>query len=357
MKFLKFILRLIFVSSISYALYFLIIKFFNSILNANSLIFPYAIHPFDICGKTPLAWYYIKAIFIISLLFNLITLFNSIFSIVFPKKKTSKIKKRKKMKPTDFSLLVGNSLNMNTPIYINEKGLFQNILVTGTIGSGKTSSAMYPFCEQLISYSKEDNCKKIGMLILDVKGNFYKQVLHYAEKYGRLDDVIVIELNGKYKYNPLHKPNLTAQVLANRLKTILLLFSPNNSESYWLDEAEKVLTESIKLCRLYNNGYVTFKELHKLITKENYYIQKLEILKTLFRSGSLSKDQVYDLHSSLVFFEHEFIKLDSRVLSILKSEITRITSTFISNYDILNTFSPEKTKLNFLGFCEVINKR
>ena len=51
-----------------------------------------------------------------------------------------------------------------------------------------------------------------------------------------------------------------------KIKTILLLFSENNSESYWLDKAEEVLCECIKLCRLYNNGYVTFVELHKLVT-------------------------------------------------------------------------------------------
>ena len=357
MKFLKFVLRLIFVSSISFALYYLIIKFFNSIFYAKTLIFPYALHPFDLCTKIPTTWYYIKHMFKTSLFFNLIVLLNSVFSLIFPNKKKNKIKKHiKKIKATDLSLLVGKDSRTNTPVIINEKGLFQNILVTGTIGSGKTSSIMYPFCRQLINYSKNNFFKKIGMLILDVKGNFYEQVLEFAKEADREDDVIVIELNGKYKYNPLHKPNLSPQVLANRLKTILLLFSPNNSESYWPDEAEKVLAESIKLCRLYNNGYVTFKELHKLITKENYYIQKLEILKTIFRSGKLSKQEIYDLHSSLIFFENEFLKLDSRVLSILKSEITRITSTFISNFDILNTFSPEIEDLNFLGFNEVIRQ-
>ena len=213
---------------------------------------------------------------------------------------------------------------------------------------------MYPFVKQLMAYSKDNFFNKLGMLILDVKGNFYTQVLKYGKELNRSDDIIVLELGGRYKYNPLHKPNLSAQVLANRLKTILLLFSPNNSESYWLDECEKVLAESIKLCRLYNNGYVTFKEIHKLITQDNYYIQKLDILRYLFRSGKLSKEQVYDLHSSLLFFENEFIKLDPRVLSILKSEITRITSTFISNYDVLSTFSPEKKDLNFTGFEDVI---
>ena len=356
MKIILFIFRLIFVSSFSFVIYFFIIKYFNSIFIADSIIFPYAIKPFDLCVTTPLAWQYIKIIFKLTLLFNLIIIFNSLFSII-PYKKIIKNKKPQKLKPTKLSLFIGNNLDNKIPIYINKKGLFQNVLITGTIGSGKTSSVMYPFCKQLINYSKDNIFKKIGMLILDVKGNFYKQVLEYAKDAGRMEDVIVIELNGKYKYNPLHKPNLSPQVLANRLKTILLLFSPNNSESYWLDECEKVLSESIKLCRLYNNGYVTFKELHKLITQDNYYIQKLEALKILFRSGKLSKEQIYNLHSSLIFFENEFLKLDSRVLSILKSEITRITSTFISDYNILKTFSPPEQELNFLGFKEIISNR
>ena len=124
---------------------------------------------------------------------------------------------------------------------------------------------------------------KYGMLILDVKGNFYKQVLEYAKEYKRLDDIIVVSLNSNVRYNPLDKPNLNPSVLANRLKTILELFSPNNQESYWLDTAQTILTEAIKLCRLYNNGYVTFTELHNLINKENYYKSKIEFLRNEFQ--------------------------------------------------------------------------
>ena len=130
---------------------------------------------------------------------------------------------------------------------------------------------MYPLLKQLLEYDSPN----LGMLILDVKGNFYKQVLEYAKLYNRLSDIIVIELNSNVRYNPLDKPNLNASVLANRLKTILELFSPNNSESYWLDKAQEILTECIKLCRLYNNGYVTFTEIHKLIMFHDYYNEKL----------------------------------------------------------------------------------
>lgn len=144
---------------------------------------------------------------------------------------------------------------------------------------GKTASCMYPLLNQLLKY----DLPKFGMLILDVKGNFYKQVLEYAKKYNRIEDIVVISLDASTKYNPLDKPNLNPSVLANRLKTILELFSPNNSESYWLDTAQTVLTEAIKFCRLYNDGYVTFTELHNLINNENYYKSKLENLRFKFQ--------------------------------------------------------------------------
>ena len=202
-----------------------------------------------------------------------------------------------------------------------------------------------------------DENKKLGMLILDVKGNYYKEVCEYAELSGREDDLIILDLSGNIKYNPLHKPNLKPAIIANRIKTILTLFSPNNSESYWLDKVESLLAESIKLCRLYNNGYVTFVEIHKLINDYDYYKEKITYLRTLFHEDNFDTYGVHDLLSAITFFEKEFFSLDSRVLSILKSEVNRITLTFISDYDILNIFSPPKEDLNFTGFTDLVNSR
>ena len=214
---------------------------------------------------------------------------------------------------------------------------------------------MYPFTEQLISYKSNSETEKIGMLILDVKGNYCNKVKEFCHIYNREEDLITIELNGNFKYNPLHKPNLKPSVLAHRLKTILLLFSKNNTESFWIDKAEQILSEAIKLCRLYNDYYVTFDELHKIITVNNYYKEKIEILRQKFINNCFTYSETYDLLSSINFFEKEFLNLDSRTLSILKSEITRITNSFVSEYDVLKTFSPPKDELNFLGFDEVIN--
>lgn len=224
------------------------------------------------------------------------------FNTLFSKKKTTSNSEKLNILENKLNLLIGINESGNY-VYLNEKSLYQNILITGTIGTGKTSSAMYPFTRQLIEFNFFNPHLKIGMLILDVKGNYHLEVYNYAKKFNRLNDLIVIELNGKYTYNPLNKPNLKASVLANRLKTILLLFSKNNTESYWLDKAEQVLTEAIKLCRLYNNSYVTFKELHNLVTSQKYYKTKINLLRNKFLSKDYSSEDTYNLLSSITFLK------------------------------------------------------
>ena len=350
---------------IFFCLFFLFISCFFGIIIfypiyfSKEIIITYGIHPFDICSKNPLLWKYIKIVFIFTYIFSNIIfsifIYNKFLFNIFYKKniKNKNCKKNINNNISNLNLLIGKDFN-NTNIYIPENGLYQNFLITGTIGSGKTSSAMYPFTNQLIKYNSQNPTDKIGMLILDVKGNYYNQILKYVKLYNLENDLIIIGLNSNNYYNPLHKPNLKPLVLANRLKTILTLFSENNYESYWVDKAEQILSEAIKLCRLYNNNYVTFSELHKLITIPNYYKEKIQILKKLFISSQLNSKQIYELNECLNFFQKEFENLDSRTKAILISEITRITNTFISDYDVFSTFSPPKEKLNFLGFEDVL---
>ena len=286
-------------------------------------------------------WNYCKIIYFISIIiswfflsYSFYNTYLSRFNKNFSNSYTSQI--------DELNLKVGLSLNDNSEVIIPEKGLFQNILITGTIGTGKTSSAMYPFLDQFLK-------QNLGMLILDVKGNFHKKVLELNKIYNR--KVIIIELNGQYTYNPLDKPNLKASIIANRLRTILTLFSNQHStDTYWLDKVEIFLTECIKLCRLYNDNYVTFLELHKLVNNLPYLQEKINFIKDRFLSNKLSQNEIYDFKTCLDFFSSEYQTLDSKVLSIIQSEITRITQLFVSDLEISNTFCPPKNKVNFSGF-------
>ena len=349
--------RLIFTIVIFIISVFVMFLYFKDVFYSNYILIDFALHPFNICEKFPDLWNFIKITYIIFYCFSVLIVSNFIYSLIFSKSKNIQISKNSITKDTNSRLnLLAGLDNKETPIYINEKGLYQNILITGTIGSGKTSSAMYPFTRQLIEYNADNPKEKLGLLILDVKGNYHKQVEKYCNSYNRRNDLIVLSLDGNIKYNPLDKPHLKAHILANRLKTILTLFSSKNGEQYWLDKAEQVLTECIKLCRLYNNGYVTFIELHKLITIPDYYSSKISLLRNKFLAGKLSKEDCFNLLSSIEFFEKEFLKLDSRTMAILKSEITRITGCFVSDYQIQKVFCPSKEEINFKGFKSLISK-
>lgn len=355
----KLFLRFIFIAICSNLLVLIGFIVFKPIYLANSITIPYSLNPYDICIRYPIAWTKIKLYFILFYILATCLCANAVYSFLYKHCISKKITKNKKQNQSTIpnsntvSLFVGKNESDNL-VVIPEKSLYQNIFISGTIGSGKTSSCMYPFTKQLISYKSNSQTEKLGMLILDVKGNFYKEVLRFANFSNRLDDVFVIELGSNVFYNPLDKPNLKPSVLANRLKTVLTLFSPNNSESYWLDKVETVLTESIKLCRLYNNGYVTFLELHKLITIKDYFLEKLDFIKEQFTKGLLSKRDCYDALSSIEFFQKELFSLDQRTLSIIQSEITRITNCFVSDYDVLHTFCPKKEEINFKGFYDLI---
>ena len=349
--------RCIFVGLLLLLIFIVYFFIFYPIYTSNHVIISFAVHPFDMCKEYPNGWLFIKKLFLFFSVVSHLIIFNTIFSSLVKNSENKKSKTITSDFPTNGALCleVGQDSNKNV-VYLPEKGLFQNILVTGTIGTGKTSSAMYPFTKQLIQYNHSSPDEKIGALILDVKGNYYRQVQDYCRQCHRLQDLIILGLNNHVFYNPLDKPHLKASILAHRLKTILLLFSPNNSESFWLDKAEQILSECIKLCRIYNEGYVTFQELHKLITVPQYYEEKINLIRHLFKNGSLSKEDCFNLLSSIQFFEKEFLQLDDRTLAILKSEITRITSCFISDMEVLNTFCPSREKINFNGFHDVLKQ-
>ena len=325
-------------SLITFCYYLLFKPVFDSSHNFSS-----SINLINLIIQKPDLFFKIKISFLIITFFTSFFLVKKIFNLVNLEKKESQFN-------DSFSLLIGYSLT-GDKIYISEKSLYQNMLITGSIGCGKTSSAMYPFTRQLLTLKS-----KPGFLILDVKGNYYKQVLCFAEECSRDKEIVIIELGGNYRYNPLDKPSLNPSIIANRLKSILLLFSPNNSESYWLDIAEQVIESSIILIRAYNSGFVNFIELHKFISDESYFKEKLKSLREAFVSNRFSQADVYNISNAINYLKTNYYSLDSRTFNILRSDISRITNPFVSDFDVMNTFCPSKDEENFFGFDEVISE-
>ena len=371
--------------------YILSIVILKDVLYGKNIIFPYALNKFYIDIEYPGIWSKIKAYFYIInivtpltiiLIYNLkkyaiwkklyikelreeenLNFFkvetrkkelkenNTVLKRIFKDKNDYKDKKENSKEVLE--ILIGFD-EEKQPVYLDEKSLFQNILITGSIGTGKTSSGMYNITKQLMSYNSY-NDKKIGMLILDVKGNYYDFVRKEAIKNGRLQDLVCIDISGDTYYNPIDKIELSSDIIAGRLKEILLLFSKNNTESFWIDKAGMLLSEVIKFIRLYNENYVTFYEIHKIINDIDYYLKMKKNIKSKLIKNEYSEEDIFNINSSVDYIEKEFLKLDERTKGIIIAEISRITGIFVLNYDINRTFCPEKSKINFNGFRDVVD--
>src|SRR6185295_18300624 len=82
-------------------------------------------------------------------------------------------------------------------LVIPERGLFTGIAIFGAIGSGKTLCCMYPYAEQILSYQAHDSERRIGGLVLEVKGDFCRKVKGILEHCGRGGDYVEISLDSE----------------------------------------------------------------------------------------------------------------------------------------------------------------
>src|ERR1700721_2633983 len=140
-------------------------------------------------------------------------------------------------------------------LVIPERGLFTGVAILGAIGTGKTSCCMYPYADQIFGYQAGDKDKRIGGLVLEVKGDFCHRVKEILERHGRGQDYIEISLDSEYRYNPLHN-DLDAYALAFSIASLLNNLFGRGKEPFW-QQAYTNLVKFIILLHKIAYDYVT----------------------------------------------------------------------------------------------------
>jgi hypothetical protein len=144
---------------------------------------------------------------------------------------------------------------------IPDRGLFTGMAIIGAVGSGKTSGCMYPFAHQLFGYRAADPDRRIGGLVLEVKGDFCHQVRRILAGHGREGDYVEVGLDGPWRYNPLHN-DLDAYALAYGIASLLNNVFGKGKEPFW-QQAYTNLVKFIILLHKVLNDYVTLFEVYE----------------------------------------------------------------------------------------------
>src|SRR5579863_1150899 len=146
-------------------------------------------------------------------------------------------------------------------LVIPERGLFTGVAILGAIGTGKTSCCMYPYADQILGYQAGDKDKRIGGLVLEVKGDFCRKVKGILEKHGRGEDYIEVSLDSEYRYNPFHN-DLDAYALAYNIASLLNNLFGKGKEPFWQQAYTNLVKFIIQLHKVAYD-YVTLFDVYE----------------------------------------------------------------------------------------------
>ena len=119
--------------------------------------------------------------------------------------------------------------------------------------------------------------RKIGGLVLEVKGDFCGQVRTILKEAGRESDYTEIGLDSGLCYNPLHN-DLDPYAVAYAIATLVNNLFGRSKEPFW-QQAYTDLLKFVILLRRITDGYTTFSEIYRYILDDAQIERDIQQLK------------------------------------------------------------------------------
>jgi hypothetical protein len=139
---------------------------------------------------------------------------------------------------------------------------------------------MYPYFEQLLRWRAQDPERKVGGLVLEVKGDFCRQLRGMLATAGRSDDYLEIGLDTGVCYNPLHN-DLDPYAVAYAIGSLLNNLFGRSKEPFWQQAYTDLLKFVISLRRI-TEGYTTLAEVYRFIIEDHQIEKNIRTLKAQF---------------------------------------------------------------------------
>jgi len=163
-----------------------------------------------------------------------------------------------------------------------DRGLFTGLAVIGAVGSGKTTGCMYPFAHQILGFRPKDPERRIGGLVLEVKGDFCHQIRTILRSHGREADYLEVGLNESWRYNPLHN-DLDAYALAYGIASLINNVFGKGKDPFWQQAYTNLIKFIILLYRVLDN-YVTLFDVYECAINADLLARRIEEAERWFAS-------------------------------------------------------------------------
>ncbi len=237
-------------------------------------------------------------------------------------------------------------------VTIPSRGINGGILISGSIGSGKTQGTVLPYLRQILK--SDGGCPAI--LAIDPKRTFLAEAECIIRKAGLGDRIVKISLKGNVSFNPVYCENALTESrftqLAEMVRAAAVNFMGKSADSpFWDISSSNLIKNAIVYCAA-KHGYFTLLDLYRCIVraaKGNLG----EELKAVLTNGSFKEDERFNIERAVEYFENEYSQLEDRVRSGIVATSTAFINQF-QEYAANRVLCPAKENLTITSMEDLI---
>lgn len=238
---------------------------------------------------------------------------------------------------------------------MNRKGLNGNILITGSIGSGKTQGTILNYLDQILS-----NMKPMpSILAIDPKSTFIRVGKEIIERHGLSDRVLHLKLEGNITFNPVYQKKLlkggryseVAQMIRAAAANYGIRSSPD--AVFWELSSFNLIKNALVYCAAVH-GYFTLKELYEALIRASDGTLGDEIKEALDSEG-FDEEEKFNIQCASDYLGREFYQLESKIRTSILATATSFLNQF-QEYQAQRIFCPKEEDLTIKSMDEVIQE-
>ena len=240
---------------------------------------------------------------------------------------------------------------------MNRRALNGNVLVTGSIGTGKTQGFILSAFDQILGNFET----RPSILAIDPKGTFVPEALKIIERHGLSEHVLHLKLGGSVTFNPIHCPDgilKNARFLdsAQMIRAAATNFMGKSFDSpFWEISAFNLIKNSIVLCgakfRDVEFGLIELYNEMISISKDGQAAANLS--RQYVTDGEFDDEESFNVECAAKYFE-EFSLMDDKV----KTGILATSTAFLNQFQEFQAgkiFCPKTGEATIKSMDEVVD--
>lgn len=240
---------------------------------------------------------------------------------------------------------------------LNRRALNGNLLITGSIGSGKTQGTILTYFDQILANFDPSP----SVLAIDPKGTFIPEALQMIKKHGLEKQVLHLKLGGSVTFNPIltTAPLKNAQFMdtTQMIRAAAMNFHGRSSDSgFWETLAFNLKKNSMAYCTAKLEGRpFTLKDIYKeMIAACQDTLKVSDELLEFAKQDRFDTEEKYNLVCASDYFK-EFDQFDQKVKTGVLATATSFLNQF-QEYQASQIFCPSDENLVIRSMDDVVDQ-